>query len=50
MAICKETFLKHLQLFEDLSKENMSDNDAYAKNISAENVKENGYFASLFRI
>ena len=50
LAICKETFLKHLQMFEELNKETMSDNDDFAHNIFTQNLKENGYFASLFRM
>lgn len=50
LAICKETFLKHLQIFEELSKETMSDNDEFARNIFSRNSKEGGYFASLFRL
>ena len=50
MAICKETFLKHLQIFENMSRETMSDNDEFARNIYKQNCQENGYFASLFRL
>ncbi len=49
LAICKETFIRHLQLFEELTKETMADNDQFAANIAALNRSEQGYFASLFR-
>ena len=50
LAICKETFLRHLQLFENLNRESMTDNDEFAQNVYKQNLEEGGYFASLFRI
>lgn len=50
LAICKDTFIRHLALFEEVTKETMVDNDAFAEHIAAQNRAEGGYFASLFRV
>lgn len=47
-AICKSTFLKHLQLYEDLSRETDSSNDQFVESIFKANAQSNGYFADLF--
>ena len=49
-AICKETFLRHLQTFDDLNGQTMTGNDEHASKIFEQNLKADGYFASLFKL
>lgn len=49
LAICKETLLRHLQIFEDTERSALTDNDAFARNVFEANLKD-GYFPSCFEI
>ncbi|UXI20143.1 poly(U)-binding-splicing factor [Sarcoptes scabiei] len=50
LAICKEIYLKHLDLFESIDKRAMVDNDEFSRNVFETNLTEHGYFPKLFQI
>lgn len=50
IAICKEHYLNHLNIFEKLERQTMTENDDFVKTIAMANRKENGYFPSVFDV
>lgn len=47
MAICKDTFLKHLELFDLIDKQLMNNNHEYARHIYKANEPD-GYFPKIY--
>ena len=48
-AICTQIYNKHLQIYEDINRLYMNNNEIFALNIAAANKNAKGYFAPLFR-